>query len=54
LKNGGFELRIPYCDPRELIMDILKSGPEVEVLRPKKLRNAVAEQLKATTRQYRK
>jgi len=54
LKNGEFELRIPYSDPRELIMDILKSGPEVEVLRPKKLRDVVAERLKVAAGQYRK
>jgi len=53
LKDGGFELRIPYSDPRELIMDILKHGPEVEVLRPKKLRDAIVERLKAAARQYR-
>ena len=54
LKNGGFELRILYGNPRELIMDILKYGPEVEVLKPKKLRDAIVEQLKAASRQYRK
>ncbi len=53
LKNGGFELCIPCGDPRELIMDILTYGSEVEVLRPKKPRNAVAGRLKAATRQYR-
>ncbi len=42
LKDGGFELRIPY------------NGPEVEVLKPKKLRDAVVERLKAASRQYRK
>jgi len=52
LKNGGFELRIPYSDPRELIMDILKYGPEVEVLKPKKLRGTVAEKLMKAARQY--
>ncbi len=54
LKNGGFELRIPYSDSRELIMDILKYGPDVEVLRPKKLREVVMERLKAASQQYRR
>ncbi len=54
LENGGFELRIPYGDPTELIMDILKYGPEVEVLRPKALREAVAARLRRAARQYRK
>ena len=53
LKSGEFELRVPYGDPRELIMDILKYGPDVEVLRPKKLRAAVAERLRVAARQYR-
>jgi predicted DNA-binding transcriptional regulator YafY len=34
-------LEVPYADPRELIMDILKHGPEVEVLRPESLRTEV-------------
>ncbi len=54
LRNGGFELRIPYGDPTELIMDILKYGPDVEVLRPKKLRDVVVERLKTAAGQYRK
>jgi predicted DNA-binding transcriptional regulator YafY len=45
LGDGSYELRIPYSDPRELVMDILKHGGEVEVLAPKELRNAVAERL---------
>jgi proteasome accessory factor C len=31
LTDGRFELRIPYRDPRELILDILRYGPDVEV-----------------------
>ena len=34
-------LEVPYADPRELIMDILKHGPEVEVLAPDALRTEV-------------
>jgi len=52
LKNGGLELRIPYGDPRELIMDILKYGPDVEVLRPQALRAAVAQRLRAAALRY--
>ncbi len=53
LEDGRYELRIPYSDPRELIMDILKHGPEVEVIEPEALRNAVAEQLKNALVRYR-
>jgi predicted DNA-binding transcriptional regulator YafY len=30
LENGTYELRIPYADPRELVMDILRHVPDVE------------------------
>ena len=52
LKDGSYELRIPYADPRELIMDILKYGPDVEVLAPASLRRQVAERLRAAIAQY--
>jgi predicted DNA-binding transcriptional regulator YafY len=32
--DGRFILEIPYADDRELIMDILKFGKDVEVLAP--------------------
>lgn len=52
LEDGSYELRIPYSDPRELIMDILKFGPDVEVLAPASLRRQVAERLAAATAMY--
>jgi predicted DNA-binding transcriptional regulator YafY len=52
LKDGGFELRIPYRDARELIMDILKYGPDVRVVSPKRLREAVMEKLAAAVGRY--
>ncbi|HEX5057613.1 MAG TPA: WYL domain-containing protein [Gammaproteobacteria bacterium] len=54
LPDGRFELRIPYGDPRELIMDILKYGPDVEVLEPPELRTAVMRKLHATLDIYSK
>jgi predicted DNA-binding transcriptional regulator YafY len=53
LEDGNYELHIPYSDPRELIMDILKHGGEVEVIAPETLRNAVAEHLKNALGRYR-
>jgi predicted DNA-binding transcriptional regulator YafY len=47
-----YELQIPYSDPRELLMDILKYGPEVEVIAPPELRAMVAERLVDATRLY--
>lgn len=52
LPDGAYELRLPYRDPRELIMDILRHGAEVEVIAPADLRNAVAAALRAATAQY--
>jgi len=46
LDDGRYELRVPYSNPAELIMDILKFGPEVEVVAPLALREAVAERLR--------
>jgi len=36
---------VPYSDPRELVMDIMKYGADVEVLAPASLRQRVSEQL---------
>ncbi|MDT8453483.1 MAG: WYL domain-containing protein [Gammaproteobacteria bacterium] len=41
LENGEYELQLPYGNPTELIMDILKYGTDVEVIKPAGLRNAV-------------
>ena len=52
-KEGAYHLEIPYADDRELLMDILKFGPDVEVLEPPALRKRVAEQLTAAAKHYR-
>ncbi len=52
LSNGSFELRIPYSDPRELIMDILKYGPDVEVIAPSELRKLHVEKLRVALDNY--
>jgi len=43
--NGCYLLRLPYADPRELVMDVLRHVPEVEVVAPPQLRAAVREKL---------
>jgi len=43
LDDGSYLLHIPYSNPTELIMDILKYGPDAEVIEPTALR----EQMKA-------
>ena len=52
LTDGRFELRIPYRDDRELIMDILRHGVAVEVISPESLRLAVHDQLQRAMMQY--
>ncbi len=50
--DGAWTLKIPFSDPRELIMDILRYGAEVEVLSPDTLRDSVATSASETTRIY--
>jgi predicted DNA-binding transcriptional regulator YafY len=45
--DGQWVLELPYADPRELVMDILRHVPEVEVLGPQELRTVVSEKLRA-------
>ena len=51
--DGAYILEIPYADDRELLMDILKFGPDVEVLEPPALRKRVTEQLAQALKRYR-
>lgn len=41
LTDGRNELWVPYRDARELVMDIMRHGPEVEVVAPDSLRREV-------------
>ena len=50
--DGSYLLEVPYADDRELLMDILKYGPDVEVLAPAALREAVAERLRQSAKRY--
>ena len=52
LKDGTYELKVPYSDHRELIMDILKHGQYVTVVAPESLRQIVAETLRASIANY--
>ncbi|MEP7208077.1 MAG: WYL domain-containing protein [Casimicrobiaceae bacterium] len=39
--DGAYVLEVPFSDPRELVMDVLKYGADVEVLGPSGLRELV-------------
>ena len=45
--DGSYVLELPYADPRELVMDILRHVPDVAVLAPQSLRDEVAEKLRS-------
>lgn len=47
MKDGRYVLEVPYSDDRELVMDILRHIPEVEVLAPAALRVLVRDKLAA-------
>lgn len=52
LPDGSFELTVPYSDPTELLGEILRHGPDVEVLEPTELVEAVRERLEQAAVQY--
>jgi predicted DNA-binding transcriptional regulator YafY len=52
LPDGSYQLRVPYADHRELLMDILKYGADCEVLAPPVLRKRVCEELAKTAALY--
>lgn len=52
LDDGRYELRVPYRDARELVMDILRHGPEVEVIEPPSLREQVHDQHRRAIQRY--
>ncbi len=54
LDNGGYEFHIPYSDPTELIGDILRYGPEAEVIAPEDLRQTIADRIGQMNRRYSK
>ncbi len=52
LTDGRYELRIPYRDERELVMDVLRHGAEVEVVSPAALRESVTALLREALEHY--
>lgn len=49
---GDYELQVPYGDPTELMMDILRHGDSVTVVGDKPLASAVARRLHAAASRY--
>ncbi len=53
LPDGGYRLKVPYADERELLMDILRHGRQVTVEGPPSLRRRVAAEVAALAANYR-
>jgi predicted DNA-binding transcriptional regulator YafY len=51
--DGSYIREVPFSDSRELVMDVLRYGPDAQVLAPESLRNAVREQLAEALAGYR-
>lgn len=52
LASGEYELEIPFHRSEELVQDILRHGPEVEVMEPLALRQQVVERLREALARY--
>jgi len=50
--DGSLRMRIPYSDHTELVMDVLRHGPNVRVLSPPELVEQVRDQLQETLAAY--
>ena len=50
--DGSYVLEVPYANDQELLMDVLKYGPEAEVIAPEALRRRITEQVGAMARMY--
>ena len=52
LSDGRYELTVPYADERELVGEILRHGPDVEVRGPESLIEALRDQLGRAASKY--
>jgi predicted DNA-binding transcriptional regulator YafY len=52
LDDGSWELRLPYVDETELVMDVLRQGDQLRVVSPPELVRAVKARLQAAAALY--
>jgi len=52
LDDGSYELKLPYVDETEIVMDVLRQGEQARVIEPPALVQAVRRRLLAGARQY--
>jgi Predicted transcriptional regulator len=53
LADGRYELKVPYAKSRELLMDVLKYGPDAEIVAPLPLREEMKNLLQLALSDYR-
>lgn len=51
-EDGSYVLEIPFSDSRELLLEILRFGPDVKVIEPISLRDEVKSRLRRAAEQY--
>jgi predicted DNA-binding transcriptional regulator YafY len=52
LEDGSFQLKIPFSKEPELLIDVMKYGPDVEIIEPKDLRKKIQGLLIETLKNY--
>jgi predicted DNA-binding transcriptional regulator YafY len=50
--DGGVRMRLPYTEPTELVMDVMRHGPHVRVVDPPELVAHTRRQLERTLAGY--
>lgn len=52
LADGSYELRLPYSTSRELLMDVMRYGPDAQIIEPVALREEMKIMLQLALAQY--
>jgi predicted DNA-binding transcriptional regulator YafY len=50
--DGSYVLEVPFSSDRELAMDVLRYGADVEVIGPRMLREEIAQRLRSAAARY--
>ncbi len=52
LQDGSYELKVPYSNPREVLMDVLRYGADARIIEPVSLRELAKSKLQLALAQY--